>query len=74
MKSTWQHDADLTPVPRDVEVMAGVLEGRHGVHAVEVAEFFAAVHNQAGDAGRSWAWMGVADAVREREIARLSMD
>ncbi|MDX2309028.1 MAG: hypothetical protein NW216_12365 [Hyphomicrobium sp.] len=74
MKTAAHHDTDPTPVPRDVEAMASVLEGRHGIYAAEVAEFFAAVHNQGGDAGRSWAWMGVADAVREREMARLRLD
>lgn len=64
-------EADPTPTPRDVRFMAEVLEGRHGSFAAEVAEFFAAYHGEKGDAGRSWAWAGVAELVRTRERARL---
>jgi hypothetical protein len=65
------HDADPTPTPSDVSVMAEVLEGRHGVLAADVAEFFASYHSEKGDAGRAWAWSGVAELVRNRERARL---
>jgi hypothetical protein len=50
--------------------MAEVLEGRHGSWAAEVAEFFALLHGQKGDALRSWAWNGVAETVRRREERR----
>jgi hypothetical protein len=69
--STWHPDTDATPTPRDVAAMAEVLEGRHGTLAAEVAEFFASYHGEKGDAGRSWAWSGVAELVRNRERARL---
>ncbi|MGE8943797.1 hypothetical protein ACO2I3_17975 [Leptospira interrogans] len=62
---------DITPGFAEVEALAAVLESRHGLHAVDVAEFFSAFHNQSGDVGRSWAWAGVAEAVRQRERARL---
>lgn len=62
---------DPTPTPRDVQFMAEVLEGRHGAFAAEVAEFFSAYHTEKGDAGRAWAWSGVADIVRTRERVRL---
>lgn len=62
---------DPTPTPRDVAAMAEVLEGRHGLHAAAVAEFFASYHGEKGDAGRAWAWSGVAELVRIRERARL---
>jgi hypothetical protein len=68
---TWHPDTDATPTPRDVAAMAEVLEGRHGQHAAEVAEFFACYHGEKGDAGRAWAWSGVAELVRNRERARL---
>lgn len=68
---SWHPDADATPTPRDVAAMAEVLEGRHGTHAAEVADFFAAYHGEKGDAGRAWAWCGVAELVRNRERARL---
>jgi len=55
----------------EAELMAVVLEGRHGHHAAEVAEFFASLHCQHGDAGRSRAWAGVAALVRTREHERL---
>lgn len=68
---TWHPDTDATPTPRDVAAMAEVLEGRHGILAAEVAEFFASYHGEKGDAGRAWAWSGVAELVRNRERARL---
>jgi hypothetical protein len=52
--------------------MACVLEGRHGLFAADVAEFFSTYHSQGGDAGRSWAWAGVAETIRRREQDRLS--
>jgi hypothetical protein len=51
--------------------MAAVLEGRHGWLAADIAEFFATYHSQHGDAGRSWAWAGVAERVRERTVQRI---
>ncbi|MGQ0455591.1 MAG: hypothetical protein ACT4OU_00880 [Hyphomicrobium sp.] len=68
---SWQPEADPTPTPRDVRFMAEVLEGKHGALAADVAEFFAAYHIEKGDAGRSWAWSGVAELVRTRERARI---
>ncbi|WP_139247900.1 hypothetical protein [Hyphomicrobium sp. CS1GBMeth3] len=56
---------------KDTELMAVVLEGRHGVFAAEVAEFFSLLHRQLGDAGRSKAWGGVARTVRRRESDRM---
>ncbi|MCB1528778.1 MAG: hypothetical protein KDJ45_13905 [Hyphomicrobiaceae bacterium] len=70
MAGGWHPDEDVTPTPRDVEFMAQTLEGRHGSHAAEVAEFFANLHSDRGDAGRSWAWAGVAKLVRQREQER----
>lgn len=64
-------EPDATPTPEDVEFMAAVLEGRHGYHAASVAEFFSSAHGLKGDAGRSWAWAGVAELVRQREKDRL---
>jgi hypothetical protein len=74
MALLWHPDEDVTPTPRDVETMAAILEGRHGCHAAEVAEFFASVHSQKGDAGRTWAWAGVAELVRKREVGRLNQN
>jgi hypothetical protein len=71
MMGVWHPDEDVTPTPKDVELMAAVLEGRHGDHAAQVAEFFASLHSQRGDAGRCWAWSGVAERVRQREHHRL---
>ncbi len=62
---------DPTPTPRDVDAMAAVLEAKHGAHAAEVADFFSNWYDDRGDAGRSWAWAGVADKVRMREQERL---
>jgi hypothetical protein len=56
---------------QDAELMAVVLEGRHGTFAAEVADFFALLHSQLGDVTRSRAWGGVARSVRRREHDRL---
>jgi hypothetical protein len=72
MNLSWHPEEDATPTPRDVEVMAAVLEGRHGQLAADVADFFVSLHEVRGDAGRSWAWAGVAEKVRLRERDRLT--
>ena len=56
---------------REFEAMATVLEARHGLHAAEIAEFFAYLHIDKGDERRSSAWADVAELVRERQRARL---
>jgi hypothetical protein len=71
MNANWHPDVDATPTPTDVEFMALTLEGRHGVHAAEVADFFADLRGSEGDAGRSWAWAGVAALVRQRLDRRV---
>jgi hypothetical protein len=68
---SWHPDADVTPTPREVQSMAEVLEGRHGQHAVDVAEFFSTHHSLSGDAGRCWAWAGVAETIRQRATRRI---
>jgi hypothetical protein len=68
----WNPEEDPTPAPRDVEVMAAVLEGRHGSFAADMADFLSTFHAQKGDVGRSWAWAGVADLVRFRARERLT--
>jgi hypothetical protein len=70
MPQHWRPDEDVTPTPREVDEMASVLEGRHGAFAAQVADFFSTQHALGGDAGRSWAWAGVAEMIRQREIAR----
>jgi hypothetical protein len=72
MESAWHPDFDATPTPSDVESIVEVLEGCHGEYAAEVAEFFATKHELAGDAGRSWAWAGVAERVRMRTRDRIN--
>ena len=67
---SWHPDADVTPNPRDVESMAEVLEGRHGEYAAGVAEFFSTHHGLSGDAGRCWAWAGVAETIKKRSVQR----
>lgn len=71
MTTTWHPDNDATPTPGDVSAMAETLEGRHGILAAQVADFFSAYHCEKGDAGRAWAWAGVAELIRGRERARL---
>ena len=72
MATKWHPDEDATPNPREVENMASVLEGRHGHFAVDVAEFFSTFHSLGGDAGRCWAWAGVAETIRIRERVRVT--
>lgn len=71
MRNTSIQNDDGLAVVQDAELMAVVLEGRHGTHAAEVAEFFALLHRQLGDKGRSQAWGGVARLVRRREHDRM---
>ena len=71
MRNTSIQNDDGLAVVQDAELMAVVLEVRHGTHAAEVAEFFALLHRQLGDKGRSQAWGGVARLVRRREHDRM---
>ena len=71
MSTSWHPDQDATLTPADVEFLVAVLEGEHGALAADVAEFFSTKHCLAGDAGRSWAWAGVAERVRMRARERL---
>lgn len=66
MSAMWHPDSDATPTPGEVEMMAAVLEGRHGVHAETVAQFFSDWNAHKGDASRSWAWAAVTVRVRKR--------
>ena len=59
---------------REFEAMATVLEARHGLHAAEVADFFANLHVDKGDESRSHAWANVAERVRQRQHDRLYED
>lgn len=70
MNTGWQFRVDSTPTPIEVDAMVAVLEGRHGIWAADVAEFFSTLHSLKGDAGRSWAWANVADRVRHRTELR----
>lgn len=54
--------------------MATVLEAKHGLHAAEVAEFFASLHIENGDESRSCAWADVAELVRQRQHERMYQD
>jgi hypothetical protein len=70
MTSSWHPDLDATPTPQDVIFMVETLESQHGFRAIGIAEFYALMHSMRGDAGRSWAWAGVAEAVKRRQIVR----
>ncbi len=71
--SAWHPEEDVTPTPADVQAMVETLEGRHGQHAAEIADFFSTMHALKGDAGRSWAWAGVAECVRRRSQVRAQV-
>ena len=70
MASRWHPDAGGVASKGEIELMASVLEGRHGVLAADVAEFLASVHRQENDALRSRSWAIVAETVRQRERLR----
>lgn len=71
MSPTPPSDHDATPAPGEVETMAAVLEGRHGIYAEHVAQFLADVNANQGDAARAWAWTAVTERVRKRATERL---
>ena len=71
MTSKRHADYDSTPNPGEVEMMATVLEGRHGVYAEHVAQFFSDWNAKEGDAPRSWAWAAVTEQVRRRTRQRI---
>jgi hypothetical protein len=76
MAKIWQHYRAMNDVSelneREFDAMARVLEAKHGLHAAEVAEFFACLHIDKGDETRSHAWADVAERVRERERKRIA--
>jgi hypothetical protein len=72
MENIWQLNQVMNE--RECEAMAAVLEAKHGLHAAEVAEFFATMHIGTGDEFRSTAWTDVAEIVRSRERDRLQRD
>jgi hypothetical protein len=70
-RATASTDLDFPRPPQDLGAMAEVLEGAHGSQAAGIADFFALYHGQRGDAGRAWAWTGIAELVRTRERERI---
>ena len=70
MTTGWQFKGQEMPTQGEVDAMAAFLEGRHGMFAAEVAEFFAIAHSLKGDKSRCWAWSGVAETVRRKAEAR----
>lgn len=71
MAAETQKEKQIPSPLREAELMAVVLEGRHGAYAADVAEFFSTLHRQHGDSSRSRAWAGVARLVRKRETDRV---
>ena len=72
MENIWQPNKPMNE--RECEAMAAILEAKHGLHAAEVADFFATMHTGYGDERRSSAWAEVAELVRTREHDRLQRD
>jgi hypothetical protein len=71
MNKSTRSAKSATMTNDELSAMALVLEGRHGVLAAEVAEFFSCTHLQNADRRRGVAWARVADIVREREASRM---
>jgi hypothetical protein len=44
MSASWHPDEDATPTPADVQAMVETLEGHHGQHAADIADFFSTMH------------------------------
>jgi hypothetical protein len=72
MENIWQPNQVMNE--RECEAMAAILEAKHGLHAAEVADFFAVMHTGFGDERRSTAWADVAERVRTRLHDRLRQD
>ena len=73
MDTSSQLDDDVAlAAMAEVETMAAVLEGRHGMWAADVADFFSTFHSLKGDQRRSWAWADVAELTRRRAEERLN--
>jgi hypothetical protein len=72
MARGWHPEEGKAASANELRTMACVLEGRHGVLAVAVAEFLASSHRQTNDMIRGSAWARVADIVRQREVIRLA--
>ena len=72
MSATWHPESDATPTPGEVDMMAAVLEGRHGTAAEDVAQFFIDCNADKADATRSWAWAAVAERIRQRMKQRMA--
>jgi len=72
MNRQTRANSGLTFGKDELGAMALVLEGRHGCHAADVAEFFSTTHLQGADQRRGTAWARVADIVRERTARRLA--
>ena len=71
MALSWHPDESAPAEASEIELMASVLEGRHGAFAAEIAEFLAASHRQTSDGQRMRAWSRVAEVVRDRLRTRL---
>ena len=65
-------DSNVFIERREIDTMALVLEGRHGIFAADVADFLSDAHKVSSDPHRSSAWAAVAHTVRGRERARVS--
>jgi hypothetical protein len=72
MATRWHPEEGRVASLAEIELMATVLEGRHGVLAADIAEFLAAVHRDQQDPLRGRAWSTVAEAVRRREQRRTA--
>jgi hypothetical protein len=72
MASQGHFRTQSTSAASEIDALVAVLEGRHGIWAAEVAEFFATLHGLKGDSGRSSAWANVAEHARQRAEARQS--
>jgi hypothetical protein len=71
MPARISHGGKYSQATDELNALAQVLEGRHGVLAAPIAEFFASFHNQGDDRNRAKAWAKVADIVRTRERQRI---
>ena len=71
MSGSMTKESSFEATVGEIRTLASTLEAIHGVHAAEVADFYADAHGQEGDRGRLRALSTVAGLIRRREIERL---
>lgn len=70
----WHPETEASPTPREAELMVELLEGRHGVHAEAVADFFRLYNEHNGAPSKAGAWAMLSQRIARRREARMARD